>query len=220
MGIRTLIFDWDGTLHDTKALYGASLRGTLRWLISQGYPVPENQSDEYLSRYLGVNARDMWMDYMPELPLEVREECSRRTGEQMVKEINAGNAKLYPGTLPVLSALKDSGYRLVILSNCKVPYMEAQRKAFELDARIESYFCSGAYGFRPKEEIFPDVAKNFPGEYCMIGDRASDRKVAEVHGIHFIGCSYGFGRLEEISGGDGVIQDIEELPEVLRRIQA
>ncbi|MDO4384241.1 MAG: HAD hydrolase-like protein, partial [Eubacteriales bacterium] len=150
MGIRTLIFDWDGTLHDTKALYGASLRGTLRWLISQGYPVPENQSDEYLSRYLGVNARDMWMDYMPELPLEVREECSRRTGEQMVKEINAGNAKLYPGTLPVLSALKDSGYRLVILSNCKVPYMNAQRKAFGLDAWIESYFCSGAYDFRPK----------------------------------------------------------------------
>ena len=220
MSIRTLIFDWDGTLHDTKALYGAALRQTLRWLSIQGYSVPENQSDEYLSRYLDVNAADMWRDYMPELPPEIREACSRRTGEQMVKEIKTGHAKLYPGTIPVLATLKNAGYHLVILSNCKVPYMEAQRTAFQLDEWMEAYYCAGAYNFIPKEEIFPDVVNRFPGEYCMIGDRASDRKVAEVHGIHFIGCSYGFGSEEEISGADGVIQRIEELPEVLRTIQA
>lgn len=218
MGIRTLIFDWDGTLHDTKALYGAALRQTLAWLTQQGYSVPEDQSDERLSQYLGVNAQDMWMDYMPELPLNVREECSRRTGEQMVKEIQGGHAKLYPRTREVLTQLKAVGYHLVILSNCKVPYMEAQRKAFGLDEWMEDYYCAEAYGFIPKEEIFPDVAEAYPGEYCMIGDRASDRKVAAAHGIHFIGCSYGFGTYEEISGGDGIIQRIEELPTMLREL--
>lgn len=218
MAIRTLIFDWDGTLHDTKALYGAALRQTLAWLSQQGYQVPKNQSDEYLSQYLGVNAQDMWVDYMPVLPLDVREECSRRTGEQMVKEIESGRAQLYPGAHEVLAYLKAAGYHLVILSNCKVPYMDAQRKAFRLDEWMEAYYCAEAYGFIPKEEIFPDVREQFPSEYCMIGDRASDRKVAAAHGIHFIGCSYGFGTAAEISGGDGTIQRIEELPAKLRKL--
>lgn len=218
MAIRTLIFDWDGTLHDTKALYGAALRQTLVWLSQQGYPVPEDQSDAHLSQYLGVNALDMWMDYMPELPLNVREECSRRTGEQMVEEIQAGHAKLYPRAQEVLAQLRYAGYHLVILSNCKEPYMDAQRKAFGLDEWIEAYYCAEAYGFIPKEEIFPDVQAQFPGEYCMIGDRASDRKVAAIHGIHFIGCSYGFGTAEEISGGDGTIQRIGGLPAMLGKL--
>ena len=83
MKIQTVIFDWDGTLHDTKALYGAALRQTLSWLEEQGYSVPADQSDDRLARYLGVNARDMWNDFMPSLPAEIKGECSRQTGEQM-----------------------------------------------------------------------------------------------------------------------------------------
>ena len=71
MKIQTVIFDWDGTLHDTKALYGAALRRTLSRLEEQGYSVPKDRSDDRLARYLGVNARDMWNDFMPALPAEV-----------------------------------------------------------------------------------------------------------------------------------------------------
>lgn len=45
----------------------------------------------------------------------------------------------------------------------------------------------------PKEEIFPAISQAFPGPYLMIGDRATDRRVAQAHGFGFVGCAYGYG---------------------------
>ena len=276
MKIQTIIFDWDGTLHNTEKLYGAALRKTLRWLQGCGYAVPghpseppnqPNQSnlpdpsslrsllystnqidqlqplnpsktpiqqgqndppgqvdsadwsDARFRRYLGVNARDMWNDFMPDLPDAVKEECSRRTGTHMIECIESGMAALYPCAPEILRSLRDQGYHLVVLSNCKVPYMAAQRAHFGLDEYFDAYYCSGAYDFAPKESIFPDIAAAFPGEYLMIGDRASDRRVAEVHGIHFLGCAYGFGEPAEIRGGDGILTALADLPDKLRELQ-
>lgn len=218
--IQTLIFDWDGTLHDTESLYGESLRQTLKWLETQGYDVPADQSDARFRQYLGINAVDMWKDFMPQLPDLMKEECSRRTGENIVRLIQAGKARMYPQAMETLRELRDMGYRLVILSNCKVSYMDAQRTFFGLDEVMEDYYCCGAYDFRPKEEIFPYIQRKFPGDYCMIGDRASDRRVAEIHDIHFLGCVYGFGELNEIQGGDGILNAVTELPDKLATLQS
>jgi len=211
MKLQTLVFDWDGTLHDTAALYGGALRETLKWLASQGYSVPVEQSDASLSRYLGVNARDMWRDFMPELPDDVKEECSWRTGENMVCRVRSGHAEMYGGAEECLRRFKADGYHLAILSNCKVPYMAAQREAFGLDRYFEEYYCSGAYDFQPKEEIFPYIRDRFPGEYCMIGDRASDRTAARENGVLFVGCRYGFGTEEELAGSDAYADSAADL---------
>ncbi len=223
MKIQTLIFDWDGTLHNTERLYGAALRKTIRWLQSGGYTVPGNPSDlsdARFRRYLGVNARDMWNDFLPDLPNDLKEECSRRTGIHMNECIENGMAELYPGAPELLRSLRDRGYHLVILSNCKVPYMAAQRANFGLDEYFDAYYCSGAYDFAPKEDIFPEIAAKFPGEYLMIGDRSSDRRVAEIHGIHFLGCAYGFGELDEIQGGDGILTALADLSDKLADLQS
>lgn len=213
--IRTVIFDWDGTLHDTKALYGESLRATLNWLETQGYHPPANRSDDTLSRYLGINAVDMWNDYMPELPDAVKTECSRRTGAEMIHQIEIGHARMYNGAEQSLRRLRGEGYHLVILSNCKVPYMEAQRRAFDLDRYFDAYYCSGAYDFRPKEQIFPRIRDRFRGGYCMAGDRLSDRKVSLAHGIPFIGCAYGFGTPDELEGADRIAYSAAELADAV-----
>ncbi len=216
--IQTLIFDWDGTLHDTESLYGESLRQTLKWLETQGYAVPADQSDARFRKYLGINAVDMWKDFMPELLDSMKKACSQRTGDNIVRLIQAGKARMYPRAMETLRELQKMGYRLVILSNCKVSYMDAQRAFFGLDEVMEDYYCCGAYDFRPKEEIFPYIQKKFPAGYCMIGDRASDRKVSDCWEIPFIGCSYGFGDAEELAGSDGILDAIDQLPAKLQEL--
>ncbi|MGN1001552.1 MAG: HAD family hydrolase, partial [Oscillospiraceae bacterium] len=176
---RTLIFDWDGTLHDTAHLYGCAFRSAYAWLVSEGYARPRAYSDAEVSVYLGMTARDMWDSFMPQLPREIKEQASAIIGREMIWAIRAGRAALYPGTEAVLDELKSLGFQMVILSNCKHEYMEAHREKFRLDRWFSGFYCSGDFAFAPKEEIVPVIQRRFPGRFAVIGDRDSDFRAAK-----------------------------------------
>ena len=196
--MATLIFDYDGTLHNTKKLYGSSFRIAYNMLVEKGYAPAHEYSDDDVAKYLGVSAPDMWRDFMPELQSEIKKKASRIIGQEMINGVNEGRASLFEGVTESLDNLKSEGYRLVILSNCHDSYMEAHRIVLKLDRWFDGYFCAENYGFIPKEDIFPDIRKRFPdSNYIMIGDRGSDFRVGTVNGIPTIGCLYGFGTDEE-----------------------
>ena len=216
--LNTLIFDWDGTLHNTEALYGRAFRKAYAWLAAEGYAPKRSYTDREVSIYLGMSAPEMWNTFMPELPQPVKDTCSSLIGQAMVEEIDAGKALLYPGAPDTLTALKEAGYRLVFLSNCKHAYMEAHRRAFGLDRWFDGFYCCQDYDFRPKVEIFPAIRDAFPAEFCVIGDRASDLETARVHGLASIGCAYGFGSPEELAGADRIARRVTELPGLIQSL--
>ncbi len=216
--IRTLIFDYDGTLHDTARLYGNAFRDAYRYLVSGGWAQEREYADEEVSGYLGMTAQEMWDRFMPQLPEAVRDEASAMIGSRMIAAIEDGGATLYPGTEATLDVLKEQGLEMVILLNCGSAYLAAHRVAFQLDRWFSGYYCSGDYAFAPKEEIFTVIRQRHPGQYVMIGDRASDLKVAEVHSIFSIACAYGFGGAEEWSSADRMIQSITQLPAQLHTL--
>ena len=212
----TLIFDYDGTLHNTLRLYGCAFRKAYALLVEKGYAPPRLYRDEEVSGYLGVSAPDMWADFMPELPEEVWQRASAIIGKEMIDGVLGGKAVLYDGVIPMLNDLQQQGFRLLILSNCRRAYMDAHRQALGLDRWFEGYFCAEEYGFIPKEDIFPILAKAFPDStYVMIGDRASDFRVGTVNGLKTIGCVYGFGTKEELTCCSAVIHSPKELPALL-----
>ncbi len=218
MLLNTLIFDWDGTLHNTEALYGRAFRRAYSWLVAEGYAPERHYTDREVSVYLGMSAPVMWNTFMPQLPQAAKEHGSALIGAQMVAEIDAGNAVLYPGATEALTALRAAGYQLVFLSNCKHTYMEAHRRAFGLDRWFHGYYCCQDYDFRPKAGIFPEIRKRFPGGFCVIGDRASDLEVAAVHHLTSIGCAYGFGSPEELASADRIARSPEELPALIKSL--
>lgn len=195
----TLIFDYDGTIHNTKRLYGCAFRKAYQMLVNEGYAEEHFYSDDDVSKYLGVNAPDMWNDFMPQLPEEVWQRASMMIGSELIEGVLGGNAVLYDGIAEALDELKSSGFRMIILSNCRHSYMEAHRKAVGLDRWFTDYFCAEDYGFIPKEDIFPILKEKYPDDdYIMIGDRSSDFKVGIKNGLPVIGCEYGFGTPQEL----------------------
>ncbi len=216
--IRTLIFDWDGTLHNTEALYGAAFRKAYSYLTDNGYAPPRTYTDREVSVYLGMNVVTMWNTFMPQLPEDVKRTASEIITESEIEDIRGGRAKLYTGARETLETLKRRGYRLVFLSNCKRVYMNAHREFFALDKYFDGFYCCQDYDFKPKREIFSCIKEKYPAEYVLIGDRYSDIEAALEHGAYSIGCSYGFGAAEELEQAYILADDVRELSNIIENL--
>lgn len=211
-----LLFDFDGTLHNTKRLYGEAFRKAYAWLTENGYAPDRHYSDEDVSCYLGVSAPDMWHSFMPDLPPEIMQKASSMIGREMIDGVLAGKAVFYDGITQALDALKAAGFRMMILSNCRHSYMEAHRRMLKLDRWFEDYFCAEDYDFIPKEDVFLRISHRYPGEsFIMIGDRASDLQVGIVHRLPFVGCLYGFGSPDELHSASLLVRSPSELPSAI-----
>lgn len=220
MTAMVLVFDYDGTLHDTASLYACAVRKTYRQLAEKGFAEYRYFSDTELSGYLGMTPDEMWHDFMPDLPNDIMQQASYDIGCEMISQIQKGAAHLYTGIEQTLDALKANGYTMVILSNCKNSYMDAHRNYFNLDKWFERCYCAEKYGYIPKEEIFCYIKKDFPDDkYIVIGDRASDIKAAAVHGAVSIGCSYGFGSQEELRNCCAVIDHPDKLLDTIKMFE-
>lgn len=214
MNIRTLIFDWDGTIHKTSHLYGCAVRKAYEWLVAEGHAEFREISDEETNRFLGMNAADMWNEFMPDLPSNIKKQGELIVGRQMDDSISTGHAVLYDGALEVFEYLKSKGYELVILSNCRHNYLLEHRNYFNLDRWFSGYYAAQDYDFISKEEIYKIIIENHPGEYAMIGDRASDIAVGRCHNIFSVGCLYGYGAMGELKDASVCIEEIMELKNI------
>ena len=214
-----LIFDYDGTLHNTKHIYGCAFRKAYDMLVKEGYAEERLYTDEDVSKYLGVSAQDMWKDFMPELADDVWHRASMIIGRELIEGVLGGKAQLFDGVEDTLKELKAKGYTMVILSNCRHDYMDAHKKALGLDRWFDSYFCAEDYDFIPKENIFPFIKEKYPDEsFVMTGDRASDFRVGKVNGLKTIGCAYGFGTEEERKLCDVIINSPQEITDILKAL--
>lgn len=214
-----LIFDYDGTLHNTAKIYVPAFRKAYEFLTSQGMVKDRTFTDEEISSWLGYSPKDMWTTFLPDLTWEqLRAPSAMITGE-LLQQIATGKARLFDGTLDVLQALVHDGYKLLYLSNCTHDYMEQHRKTFGLDRFFTAYYCTEDYDYAPKYEIFESIQKDYPGNYAVIGDRFHDIETAEKHGLPAIGCAYGYGSRDELAYASVIIDDIRQLPDALQALQ-
>ncbi|MBQ3969307.1 MAG: HAD family hydrolase [Clostridia bacterium] len=212
----TLVFDYDGTLHNTAHLYGCAFRTAYGELVEQGFAQPHYYTDEYMSRYLGMTAEQMWSEFMPQLPEEIKKSTAHKIGTEMVRQVYSGGAKLYDNAEKLLDRLADSGLTMVILSNCHHDYLEAHRRFFELDRWFVGYYCAEDYKNLPKEKIFEFIKNDHPDDnYVIIGDRLSDIKVGLVNNVPTVGCVYGFGSEEELEPSTAKAGSIEQVYEAV-----
>ena len=208
---RTIIFDYDGTLHNSLHIYAPAFQKAYNYLVSREFGESKIWDKEELSHWLGFSAREMWNKFMPMLPQDEKDKCSRIIGNSMLSDIEQKKCRLHAGSTEMLNYLKGKDYHLVFLSNCKHDYMNAHRDLFNLEEYFDAFYCSEDFGFIPKYQIFDRIKTNFPGSYTVIGDRTQDFEIATKNGFPSIGCNYGYGSEEELSEATFRIDDISEI---------
>ncbi|MDV4149256.1 HAD-IA family hydrolase [Clostridium sp. AL.422] len=213
--IKNIIFDYDGTLHNSIKIYEPAFNKAYKYLVEKGYTEEKVFKDKDIKKWLGYNSIDMWNEFMPNLAREEKEKCSLIIGSAMIEYLNKGNAELYDGALEILNELKHRGYRLIFLSNCKVEYMNKHKKIFKLDNYFTDFYCAEQFDFIPKYKIFKLIKKKYEGDFIVVGDRFVDIEMATVNNVHSIGCSYGFGNNDELKNATVIAKDIKDIKELI-----
>ena len=212
--VKTIVFDWDGTLHDSMKIYKKAFLEAYQYLVDQKHAPNKVWKDEDIQVFLGKNPKEMWESFEPKLSKEVIESASGIISKSMEKSITNHEAVLYHYALDTLEYLKNKGYKLIYLSNSKTYYMNAMDNAFNLCKYFDMMLCSEMYNFISKKYILERVIKSLPKEIVMIGDRDLDIETGKYNQTLTIGCSYGYGTSNELENADLIINDIQKLREI------
>ena len=217
--VATIIFDFDGTLHDSMYIYREALNRGYQWLVEQGQARPRVLTEADMEANIGLTSEEAWTRMAPEIPWSVSKHAAARVGGIMDELIDNGTARLFPGVPEMLQQVKDAGHTLVFLSNCRNAYRDAVRRAFGFDAWFDGYYTSEQFGGIPKEKIFEAIREDFDGPYLVVGDRDKDLAVALVHGLPCIGCLYGYGSREELAGATMLADEPSDIPSLIESAQ-
>lgn len=211
--MKYIVFDFDGTVHDTSEIYIKAFRFVEQELLNLGL-ITDKISDQTIKRFIGKTPKDMWAEYLPHIAFEDVSIFSKKIGEMMIQFTIKGYSKLYPNTHEVLHELKQKGYKMILLSNCKMKYMNTMIEKHNLHQYFDTIIAAEEFGFASKESIMKNIRSERNGEFVFVGDRQNDVELKEGTEISF-GCMYGFGSLEELNNANYLIHSIQELGKYL-----
>ncbi len=214
---KACIFDLDGTLADTLESLTYSVNETLKELDLPCI------TREQCRAFVGNGAR-----YLIERALEASGDTEHSLTEKgmeiygrIFKEYCTYRVAPYEGILEMLTALKQSGIKLAVLSN--KPHMQT---VDVVDSFFENGLFSCVQGQKDGVPRKPDPTAVFfiaeelqvCKEECLyIGDSEVDMKTAKAAGVTSVGVTWGF-RSKEIlleNGADYVIDHPREIAEII-----
>lgn len=142
--VKTIIFDYDGTIHNTLGIYEPAFREAYQWLSEQNVVEEQKIEPAQIAGWLGLNSKEMWDTFLPELDQRYKDQASAIVGDSMVRQIRKHRAVWYPGAEEMLTALKNRGYHLVIGD---------RRQDLECARSCKSPFIGCLYGYGEKGEL-------------------------------------------------------------------
>lgn len=186
---KGLIFDLDGTLWDSVDSVAASWNIMAERILGKKM----NITNEQLSGYMGKP-----MDEFLTIFDDIEEEQARQLLDQCMNyELEYLHEKpgiLYPNVREVLEALNKE-YRLFIVSNCQVGYIETFLEVMKMESLFEDFEDYGRTGLPKGENIKILMERAGLLEAVYIGDTQGDYEATIVAEIPFIHAAYGFGQV-------------------------
>jgi phosphoglycolate phosphatase len=189
MSRRLLIFDFDGTLADSFAVF---LRCYNRIAARRGYrPIEPGQIDALrtLDPHAMLRTLDVALLHLPALMIAMRREMARESDP----------APLFDGTAALLAALRRHGIRTAVVSSNSRHNVE-RTLGSKYASMIDHYACGASLFGKPRKlrEVLRAAAMP-PAAAAYVGDEVRDARAAAEVGLDFVAVSWGFARAEELA---------------------
>lgn len=213
--LKAVIFDLDGTVLDTLPDLNACMNEALR-----KFGCPEITLEQ-TRRYVGNGGLMFASRALPEERRGEAEYFYKNVYCPVHFACKNERTKLFPGEAECLTALKEAGMRLAIVTN------KSQRAADELNATILKPFgFSVIFGNRDGIPVKPDPASTLmtlreigvpPEDAAFVGDGETDVQTAKNAGLFQVSVLWGYRPKSELvaAGAQRFASDFSELKKIL-----
>ena len=192
---KAVIFDWDGTLGDTRQVIVASFQKTLG-------EINIRVSDEYIERRIGIGAAETFRDILRSAKTPFDEKTIQRLVERKSElEIElTDQVKLFPGARGVLDALHGK-IRMGLASMNNRSVISHLLKAKDLEKYFDAVLTAESISHsKPDPEIFlkaADLLKAKPERCVVVEDSTFGVKAAKSANMSCVAVLTGaYSRLE------------------------
>lgn len=186
--IDTVLFDLDDTLHDDSTTYRRAARlvaetigrehGVDARALYEAYDGTargfwRDLGVEHLTRAIGDERERMWYEALRSAGIDDRE-LAKRAADAYLAARNEALA-LAPGAIEVLSALRERGCKLALVTNGFAATHHAKIDLLGLRERMDAFFLADEVGMlKPDPELFRHACAelgSLPERTAMVGDR-------------------------------------------------
>jgi len=204
----SIIFDLDGTLWDSTA------NVAIAWQQAKNQVdyITQDITQETVRSITGMAYDAIFDKLYPYLDDTKRQEFKKLSAKYELEILHSKGGDFYPALTETLTYLK-SKYRLFIVSNCQLGYIDVFLNMENMASYFEGHQCYGTKGL-PKFQNIMDVVADYDLKAPVyIGDTMGDRDSAEKADVPFIFATYGFGKVND--GYIATIDSFDNLTEIL-----
>jgi len=182
------IFDFDGTLADSRAWFIESLRA-----LAPRYGLRLPDAEE-MERWRGLHAREV-MDRL-RLPMWKVPSLAGAMRRRMREDID--RIALFEGIDPMLQALHAAGIDLAIVSSNSAENVRRVLGAARA-AEIRAFECGASlFGKRARISAVARRLGHAPERTVYVGDEVRDAEAATAAAVAFVGVAWGFTSAETL----------------------
>ncbi len=184
---QLVVFDVDGTLHDTFRWWSPTIRKGLQRFCEHHCIEAPAPSDVEAEAVVGMRDAGVWAPFLPEPHKHRWQELRAMVLPMEVEEVSRGVDYLFPGVRALLAHLRTIGVKVALASNCRSTYMGAMQHGQGLAAVSDWQFCLDSPGVQSKTDMLR-LAQQAAGarRVVMVGDREPDHEAARALGWPFV----------------------------------
>lgn len=213
---KVLIFDFDGTLCDTRHNIIVAFRATMERLGL------ELRDEATCGATIGLTLRDGFRSMYPELCDEAIDNCVDTYRQIFAERREELMPELFPHVADTLEELRRRGYRFTVASSRLTDSLMLFMRHHGIDAYFEYVVGSDSvenHKPHPEPVLKTLAVLNIePSEAFVVGDMPVDIAMAHGAGVKACGVTYGNATREEIEASDAeyVLDSFNMLLEILK----
>lgn len=216
METKVIIFDFDGTLCDTRSNIIIAFRATMEHLGL------EMRDEETCGATIGLTLRDGFKSMYPDFDDAKIDYCVETYRQIFAERRKELMPDLFPGVKETLAELHKRGYRMTIATSRLTDSLMLFMRHHGIDHYFEYAVGSDSvvhHKPHPEPALKTLAALNItPSEAIMVGDMPVDITMAHNAGIRAIGVDYGNATREELEAAeaDWIVDSITKILEIIK----